>query len=161
MSDADKATGGPAEAAQSASSSPSVTDASTTPANGDGGDKGKGGNGGKGGKGAGGGGIPQPTRSAAIREFVINLAPLLIFALVALAFVLSLVSIFWPYIAAPPRLDKTLLQLLADTETARGLITFLVALSTVAIAVILIVYLASSGGSRTLSRTASPTARRS
>jgi hypothetical protein len=54
-------------------------------------------------------------------------------------------SVFWPYVFASPKsLDKTLLQQLADTETARGLITFLVAVSTVGIALVLIVWVAST-----------------
>jgi hypothetical protein len=73
----------------------------------------------------------------------VTLAPLVGFLLVALAFVAILSSVFWPYVGKG--LDKTLLQQLADTETARGLITFLVAVSTVGIALILIVWVASTG----------------
>jgi hypothetical protein len=73
------------------------------------------------------------------------LAPILAFLFVALAFVTILSSVFWPYVFhTPPGLDKTLLQQLSDVETARGLITFLVAVSTVGIALILIVWVAST-----------------
>jgi hypothetical protein len=118
----------PAEPVQPASSPPLAKDASTTPANGDGGGSGKGGNGG-----GDGGGAPKRKREYA--PLVITVIAV-VFS-VALAFVGILVSIFWPYFGASPKLDKTLLQLLADTETAR-------AVSTVAIVVILIVYLAYS-----------------
>lgn len=88
---------------------------------------------------------PPTATSGAFQKFFASNWPLLVFAVVALVFVVSLVSIFWPYLfTTPPGLNKTLLQLLADTETARGLITFLVAVTTVGIALILIVYLATS-----------------
>jgi hypothetical protein len=77
------------------------------------------------------------------RPFWMDIATLVIFLFVAVAFVLIIASVFWPYVWYPNQ-AKTLLQELANTETARGLITFLVAVSTVSIAVILIVYLASS-----------------
>jgi hypothetical protein len=80
-----------------------------------------------------------------------TLAPLWAFLFVALAFVAILSSVFWPYVFSTPKgLDKTLLQQLGDTETARGLITFLVAVGTVGIALILIVWVASTGQSDTV-----------
>jgi hypothetical protein len=73
------------------------------------------------------------------------LAPILAFLFVALAFVIILSSVFWPYaFQSPPGLDKTLLQQLSDVETARGLITFLVAVSTVGIALTLVIWVAST-----------------
>ena len=81
------------------------------------------------------------------RQALIDNAPLGAFFLVALAFVAILASVFWPYVfASPKNLDKTLLAELANTEAARGLITFLVAVGTVGIALILIIYVATSTG---------------
>jgi hypothetical protein len=130
----------PAEPGKPAPSPPPAepVEPAAMPANGDGGGNGKGGNGG-----GDGGGAPKPKR-----EYILWIITVLtgVFSLVvALSFVGILWSLFWPYLwHGPTILDKTLLQLLADTETARGLITFLVAVSTVAIAVILVVYLAYS-----------------
>ena len=91
---------------------------------------------------------PQSGSSPNLSRFysvVATLAPILAFLFVALAFVTILSSVFWPYVFhTPPGLDKTLLQQLSDVETARGLITFLVAVSTVGIALILIVWVAST-----------------
>jgi hypothetical protein len=88
----------------------------------------------------------QTTRVNKFYNVVATLAPLVAFLLVALVFVGILSSVFWPYMFhTPPGLDKTLLQQLSDIETARGLITFLVAVSTVGIALILIVWVASTG----------------
>jgi hypothetical protein len=139
MSESAEATGGPAEPAQRASSQTPDKDASATQTTGDGGGdrkggKGKGSDGGGGGTGGvgkffmgtGDGGAPPAVSYAA-------------FLVVAAVFVGILASVFLPYILFSPKLDKTLLQQLADTETARGLITFLVAVSTVGIALILVV----------------------
>jgi hypothetical protein len=158
MSDATKTTGGPrktaepassrppAEQAEPATSQPPAKNASPTPATGDnggggtdGGDKGGGDKGG-GGK---GGGDKGGNDNGSWRPFWMDIATLVIFLFVAVAFVLIIASVFWPYVWYPTQ-PKSLLQELANTETARGLITFLVAVSTVSIAVILIVYLASS-----------------
>jgi hypothetical protein len=91
---------------------------------------------------------PQSGSSPNLSRFysvVATLAPILAFLFVALAFVTILSSVFWPYVFHTPMgLDKTLLQQLSDVETARGLITFLVAVSTVGIALILIVWVAST-----------------
>jgi hypothetical protein len=92
-----------------------------------------------------GGGGSDKGLSSRILQFLVDAAPFLSFLFVALAFVAILSSVFWPYVFASPKsLDKTLLQQLADTETARGLITFLVAVSTVGIALVLIVWVAST-----------------
>jgi hypothetical protein len=118
------------ELAEPSSSPPPAKDASTTPAAVDGGGAGKGGTSTGTGTGTGGTGRGVPIA--------------FILIVVAATFVFILASVFLPYIFTVPKLDKTLLQLLADPETARGLITFLVAVSTVGIALVLIVYLASS-----------------
>jgi hypothetical protein len=77
------------------------------------------------------------------QNFFIASGPFIAFLLVALAFVAILASVFWPYVVSTQ--PKTLLQQLAETDTARGLITFLVAVSTVGIALTLIVWVASTG----------------
>jgi hypothetical protein len=82
-----------------------------------------------------------------LRSFFVASAPFVAFSFVALTFVAIIGSVFYPYLfVSPGHLDKTLLQQLADTEAARGLITFLVAVTTVGIAVILIVWMASVTG---------------
>src|SRR4051794_37933441 len=92
----------------------------------------------------------QATGLSRFYNTVNTLAPLLAFLFVALAFVAILSSVFWPYMFhTPAGLDKTLLHQLGDVETARGLITFLVAVSTVGIALIFIVWVASTALSDT------------
>jgi hypothetical protein len=132
VSDVPEVPGGQPKPAEHASSPPPAKDASATPATGDGGGNGKDSDG----KGDGGD-APKPQGGHA------HLIARLGYLVVALAFVGILASVFLPYFLVLPKdLDKTLLQALAHTETARGLITFLVAVSTVGIALILIVSLA-------------------
>ena len=59
---------------------------------------------------------------------------------VAITFAIVLTSVFWPYLPLIGNSKITLLQALADKELARGLITFLVAVTTVGIAFVVIVY---------------------
>lgn len=56
----------------------------------------------------------------------------------ALVFVVILTSVFLPYLKGDT--EQTLLRELGDVQMARGLITFLIAVSTVAIAVVVILY---------------------
>jgi hypothetical protein len=58
---------------------------------------------------------------------------------VSLLFCLIIASLFWPFVFGP-RGGPTLLRELSNFEVARGLITFLVAVTTVGIALILTVY---------------------
>jgi hypothetical protein len=92
--------------------------------------------------------IPTPTppqRTAFVSWMMAN-APILGTVLVILIFVGIIVSVFAPFIFAPALPDKTLLQYLTDAAAARGLITFLVAVSTVSIAIILLVFVILSTG---------------
>ncbi|WHZ25427.1 MAG: hypothetical protein OJF51_000222 [Nitrospira sp.] len=59
----------------------------------------------------------------------------------AATFVLIIASIFWPFTPFSSGSQATLLRELAVTEVARGLITFLVAVTTVGIALILTVFM--------------------
>lgn len=81
--------------------------------------------------------VSQPRR---LKEWVIDNAPLLAAVVTAGLFVLIIASLFVPFVRFSGEPQATLLRELSVTEIARGLITFLVAVSTVGIALILTVY---------------------
>jgi alpha-acetolactate decarboxylase len=83
--------------------------------------------------------LPTPTPTPPPK---ISWGPILVFATIAGVFVIILVSIFIPYLLHRPfDADHTLLIELSRAETARGLITFLVAVSAMGIALVVIVYI--------------------
>lgn len=75
-----------------------------------------------------------------LKQWIITYAPLLAAVVTAILFVLIIASLFWPFLRFSGMPETTLLRELADSAVARGLITFLVAVSTVGIALILTVY---------------------
>ncbi|WP_144444266.1 hypothetical protein [Caballeronia arationis] len=64
--------------------------------------------------------------------------------LVAAVFCVIIGSIFWVYLSPNVATTKTLLHELSNPSVARGLITFLIAISTVGIALILVIYVVST-----------------
>jgi glycerol uptake facilitator-like aquaporin len=84
------------------------------------------------------------TRYGRVKEFLVANAPLLAAVITAGMFVIIIGSLFWPYITISASPGRTLLHELSTTEVARGLITFLIAVATVGIALILTVYAVST-----------------
>jgi hypothetical protein len=92
--------------------------------------------------------MTDPTPSTTSSQYLVHLRRRAGISLLTVAgiFIIILLSIFVPYLLASwsVRPDKTLLRELTEAEAARGLITFLVAVSTVAIAFLLIVFISSA-----------------
>jgi hypothetical protein len=88
--------------------------------------------------GAGGGEGPPRQR---IKSLLSTVGPWIASALACLLFILIIASIF---VGWERSWDKTLLHQLSDTATARGLITFLIAVATVGIALTLTVFIVAT-----------------
>jgi len=84
--------------------------------------------------------VQVPKALERLKQFFVSNATVLAAVITAGMFVVIIGSLFWPYIHFTGTPEKTLLHELSNTEVARGLITFLVAVSTVGIALILTVY---------------------
>jgi hypothetical protein len=70
--------------------------------------------------------------------------PIIGIVLVAAIFIIIISSIFWVYLSKDVETTHTLLHELSDITVARGLITFLIAITTVGIALILVIYVVST-----------------
>jgi len=73
-------------------------------------------------------------------QWIYSNFPLLAAVGASIIIFLMMASIFWPFVWHSGNPETTLLRELSKVEVARGLITFLVAVSTVGIALVLIVY---------------------
>jgi hypothetical protein len=80
-------------------------------------------------------------RRQRIKSLLSTVGPWVASALACLLFILIIASIFF---GQPRDWDKTLLHQLSDTATARGLITFLIAVATVGIALTLTIFIVAT-----------------
>ncbi|WHZ15009.1 MAG: hypothetical protein OJF52_001850 [Nitrospira sp.] len=76
-----------------------------------------------------------------IKAWLVANVPVIVAFFTVAIFLLIIASIFWPFVQLSGQPQATLLRELSITEVARGLITFLVAVATVGIALILTVYM--------------------
>jgi hypothetical protein len=88
---------------------------------------------------------PEPAsdgpQSRRIKSLLSTVGPWVASALACLLFILIIASIFFGW---EKNWDKTLLHQLSDTATARGLITFLIAVATVGIALTLTIFIVAT-----------------
>ena len=84
------------------------------------------------------------SKAERFKAWMVENFPVVIASSVVVLFVLIISSIFLPFVGST---QPTLLRELSDTAVARGLITFLVAVATVGIALILTVYMIVSPNS--------------
>lgn len=80
----------------------------------------------------------ESQQSSKLWDRIMANGPMIAAVSVSLLFCLIIGSLFWPFLFGNK--DETLLRELSNFEVARGLITFLVAVTTVGIALILTVY---------------------